>query len=231
MRRNRGILYAPKVCQHCQAEYVPTSGRQLFCERSDCKRECQRQRLERKRLLYQARVQRPTQKTCEWAGCSESFPVKSTGLIPTLCPTHRRVKIAPQAQAATAAWRARTLDQPCRFPGCENLQHPSARGWCHYHYPILSMHGVGADEWWGFYEQQGGRCPVCQGALSDGRVIAVDHDHTSAPQTRHDLEHVRGLLHAAPCNSVIVGGLETAIRNGWLPNVLRYIAYPLPESN
>lgn len=231
MRRNRGIIYAPKVCEVCEYEYVPTSGRQLVCESTACRNELERRRVVRKLEVRRERVGRPLEKQCEWAECTEIFALSPTGVRPKYCVSHRKEIVAPKAQAATKKWRLQTIDVACRYQDCANLQHPAGRGWCYFHYPILSMHGLDADGWWVFYENQDGVCPVCSMPLFDGRTIAVDHDHSTAPSSRHDVEHVRGLLHAVPCNSAVLGGIETAIRNGWFLNALLYIKYPLPESN
>lgn len=233
MRRNRGVVYTPKECEVCDNEYVPTSGRQLVCDAEPCRAELARRRVERKCDFRRERTGRPTEKSCEWDGCEVVFPLSATGKLPQYCPDHRKESAAPRAKEAMAKWRQKTIDVECRYQGCENLQHPSAQGWCYFHYPILSMHGLSADEWWGFYERQGGVCPICLEQLFDGRTIAVDHDHTLAPGPRHDLEHVRGLLHANPCNNVVLGGIETAIANGWFERSLRFIhfEYPPSESN
>jgi hypothetical protein len=192
----------------------------------------ERARVARKIQARRDRVQRPTEKACEWDECPVVFPLASTGVRPKYCPEHRKMDVAPRAQAATIKWRQQTLSVECEHPICGNLQHPSGQGWCYFHYPILSVHGLNAKGWWRFYNEQNGICPVCLLPLLDGRTIAVDHDHvTSGSNTRHDVEHVRGLLHAAPCNGVIVGGIETAIRNGWLDNVWRYIKFLPSESN
>ncbi len=231
MRRNRGVVYSPKECLFCGEEYVPTSGRQKACPSEPCQKALEKEYRSRQGDRYREANPRPTETQCEWDGCDEIFPVSWTGVIPRFCPEHRKAHVAPRAQAAVAKWRQKTIGVPCRYRECKNLQHPSGRGWCHYHYPILSMHGLSADGWWRFYDEQNGLCPICSTPLFDGRVVAVDHDHSEAPTARHDVEHVRGLLHASPCNGMIVGGIETAIRNNWLDNVFRYIEYPLPESD
>lgn len=215
------IYYAPKCCIACGEEFVPTSGRQVACTHPACKRVATNLRRKQRRA---AAAGRPSEKPCEWPSCEVWFPVSWTGVLPKFCPEHYRRSIASRQQRATEEWRNRTLDIPCRYPECVRLQHPSAQGWCHYHYPILSVHDLGADEWWAFFDKQEGLCPICCESLLDGRKIVVDHDHEAAPSNRHKKEHARGLLHAAPCNSVIVGGIETAMRNGWLENAFRYIS-------
>lgn len=196
-----------------------------------CRDALERLRLDRKIAAYAKNNPRITEKLCEWDGCPIIFPIASTGVIPPYCPQHKRTNVAPKARAATAAWRLKTIEAQCQYWNCQNLQHPSAQGWCHFHYPILSMHGLSSDHWWKIFDAQDGLCPICLQTLKDGRPIAVDHDHALAPTSRHDREHVRGLLHMAPCNSIVVGGIETAIANGWLERAMAFIKYPPSESN
>jgi hypothetical protein len=155
------------------------------------------------------------------------IPVSWTGVLPKYCPPHYQQSIAPKAQAANSEWRLKTIDIQCSHPICENLQHPSAHGWCHYHYTIWTVHNLDAEGWWTFYNDQNGRCPICGATLLNGTIIAIDHDHVAQPKARHKKEHARGLLHAAPCNGLILGGIETAIANGWFENALRYIHFDL----
>lgn len=231
-RRNRGVVYRLKVCEICGDEYVPTSGRQRACSKESCRQSLAKSFNSRRVDVYAEKHPRITEKQCEWpAGCETIFSVASTGVIPDHCNEHKKARRSPGAKAATEKWRLQTINIECRFWNCRNLQHPSGCGWCFFHYPILSMHGLTADDWWEFYEFQNGVCVICQGPLCDGRIIAVDHDHDLAPSARHDKEHVRGLLHAAPCNSIVVGGIETAIANGWYERVLTYIKFPPSESN
>ena len=226
-KRNRKQLgpsiYVPKTCIHCHDEYVPTSGRQIACHKDECRLWITRNHPSRKNGRYVKRGERPTRKRCEWSDCPVVFVVALTGLVPRYCEEHMREAVKPGAIASRQQWSKRTLNEVCRFNECGDLQHPSGRGWCHKHYPIWSVHGVTADKWWSMYTDQGGVCAICDEPLF-GRIIVVDHDHTSAPPgPRHGVEHVRGLLHSAPCNGLILGGIETAIRNGWMQNVLRYI--------
>lgn len=231
MRRNRGVVYNPKQCEVCGDDYVPTSGRQRCCTKSGCRNQLERVRLARKTDARRNRVDRPTEKQCEWEDCPTVFILATTGVIPQHCPKHRKERKAPGARAAITKWRLQTINVQCLYRNCTNPQHPSGQGWCFFHYPILSMHGLSAEGWWAYYEDQKGLCPVCLEVLFDGRTIVIDHDHKLAPSPRHDVEHVRGLLHAQPCNSIVVGGIETAIANGWFTRTLTFIKYPPPESN
>ena len=231
MRRNRGTTYTPKTCEVCGDEYTPTSGRQRSCTKSGCRTQMERERIDRKNDARRTRVQRPVDKLCEWDGCETVFAIAYTGVIPQHCFKHRKEFIAPRQRSATVKWRLQTIDAQCQYPNCNNLQHPGGQGWCYFHYPILSMHGLGALGWWAYYNAQNGLCPICLEPLLDGRTIAIDHDHKLAPGPRHDVEHVRGLLHSAPCNGVVLGGIETAIANGWFERALNFIKYPLSESD
>jgi len=217
-------LYVSRTCVHCGNEYTPTSGRQQVCGSDECHAWKMRNYPSRKNGRYVKRGVRPIKKRCEWLDCPVVFAVGPTGLVPRYCDEHIQESVKPAAIAARKQWSRRTLPVPCRFRDCDQLQHPSARGWCHKHYPIWSVHGVDAEKWWEMFEAQQGLCPICHMELFDGgRTIVVDHDHKTAPQTRHTVEHVRGLLHAAPCNGMILGGIETAIANGWWWNVVDYL--------
>jgi len=230
-RRNRGVIYSPKICTVCGDSYIPTSGRQIACTKQTCQDALTVIRAERRAIRYAEQNPRITEKQCEWNACPVIFAVASTGVIPQHCDEHRKERNAPGARAAMVKWREQTLDTQCRYWNCERLQHPSAQGWCYFHYPILSMHNLSADAWWEFHDAQNGLCPICLESLFDGRVIAIDHDHALTPGPRHDAEHTRGLLHANPCNNVVLGGIETAIANGWLERALVFIKFPPSESN
>ena len=216
-------VYTSKVCEHCGEEYTPTSGRQRVCQKSECQTWKARNYPSRKNGHYVKRGVRPVRKKCEWPDCQELFDVAATGVIPKFCAEHQREFDNDYSRVARREWEGRTLDVECRYPDCTRLQHRKGQGWCYKHYTILSVHGVNADKWWEMFEDQDGLCPVCRLPLFDGRVVVVDHDHAGTDGPRHTVEHVRGLLHDAPCNGMILGGIETAIVNGWFDNALRYI--------
>lgn len=224
-------LFMAKTCVHCQEEYTPTSGRQQVCQKAECRAWKKRNYPSRKNGRYVKSGERPVRKKCDWLDCPEVFDVGATGLVPPHCEIHTREVSNAYSIESRKNWSRRTLDIPCRYPDCEFLQHPKASGWCHKHYPIWSVHGVNADKWWAMFDEQDGICPICEAPLFDGRVVVVDHDHTNTVGPRHTVEHVRGLLHSAPCNGMILGGIETAIANGWFENAMRYIKVPWQESN
>lgn len=216
-----GPVYAEKACQYCGKAFTPTSGRQHTCTAPECRRQ-QRQRLQqRQRNLYGEKNPRPAEKQCEWDGCETVFVVPWTGSVPAWCEKHRREHSLPKMRANRVRWTQRTLNESCRMIDCENPQHPASHGWCFKHYPIWDVHGVSADFWWEMFDKQGGVCPICKEALTNETIIAIDHDPL-APR-RHTVAHVRGLLHATPCNNVILGGIEIALQQGLMQNVLEYI--------
>ncbi len=230
-RTNYGAIYEPKECAHCGESYIPTSGRQQVCQKDECRNWKARNYPSRKNGRYVKRGVRPERKKCEWPDCDIIFDVAAMGLVPKTCAEHTREAANATSIVKRSAWSLKTIDAVCGFRFCENLQHPIGRGWCYRHYPIWSVHGVTAEKWWHLFADQNGVCPVCAQDLFDGRVIVVDHDHALAVGPRHTVDHVRGLLHDAPCNGMILGGIETAIENGWFENALDYIQFPRQESN
>lgn len=65
----------------------------------------------------------------------------------------------------------------------------------------VKMHGMTVDEYWEMFRKQKGVCKICKRKerSSDGRMLAIDHDH--------DTGHVRALLCMA-CNSLIALAME-----------------------
>lgn len=62
-----------------------------------------------------------------------------------------------------------------------------------------SIYGITAEQYWGIYEFQGGRCALCRLATGKARRLAVDHDHELAKTHDHPIDQgcplcVRGLL-------------------------------------
>ena len=109
---------------------------------------------------------------------------------------------APELEGTTTA-REIAGRRPTPHPGPRCVTHhravDKARKLAAHGKRTESTYEITAEEYWGIYEFQGGRCALCRLATGKARRLAVDHDHELAKLHDHPVEQgcrlcVRGLL-------------------------------------
>lgn len=73
---------------------------------------------------------------------------------------------------------------------------------CAYSAGMYSKYRIRAEEYEAMLVAQGGTCAICDRVNSDGRALAVDHDHACCPGVRSCGKCVRKLL-CTECNTGI----------------------------
>lgn len=123
---------------------------------------------------------------CTADGCDR--PQNAKGL----CPKHYyRNKTYGNPNFVRFPWRD---DRSCSIPGCD--EEHEAKGYCKHHYVVIKKFGISHEEYVKKIQKYNGLCAICKTECSQGKRLALDHDH--------DTGQFRGLL-CASCNLALGG--------------------------
>jgi hypothetical protein len=67
---------------------------------------------------------------------------------------------------------------------------------------VERTYGISSDRYWKLYDEQGGKCFICQRATGRSKNLAVDHDHSCCPELPACGKCCRALL-CSPCNQLL----------------------------
>lgn len=122
--------------------------------------------------------------------------------IPQLTPQEKRAN----RKASHAKWRANNVEylkekERNRKRGKRN-SHPIE---VYRKYNLKKKYGLTLEQYQAMFAAQNGYCAACHLPQTEGKILVVDHDHTTGK--------VRGLIHNT-CNSIIgfVGDDPTKLR-------------------
>lgn len=201
-KTHRTRSFASKVCERCEGKYVPYSPAQRFCDKPECAAPtvvCESCGASFQLALPKNRKQTSWKRRfCDnCVGAARSHPAAPLGetFICRRCgdekPVSESVKDASRArgimEVCTACETRRSSERRADPELAEEQRARVRKSQRKHRYKIR---GVSEEDYWALYEEQDGKCAICQLPLADDgsyERFCYDHDHYSLKG--------RGLLH------------------------------------